>query len=314
MNLLGVIIGVLGLALSLLLFWIQKIRKYPSQLSYSLLACSRIVGKSDSEFQDVSLHYKEYDVKNDLFYVKSLIFNRRSSDVCASEKDSPISLKLSGDSKWLDIRINKESLNVGSTVVINREMKQTASLSFPLLKKGEYIVIEGLIESSSSLVDNEEPIISIDHRIAELDKFDYIPMVTDRRYKRSMKTLKTYGIAVGVLLVALVFDFVFPEKSAIRYRRIGDENNPVEYYAGVDKNNQIILNENRSFSLYIKSGKIFSKEEFESHYRPHYCFHHSFRYYYSLVMIVLFVFLYGIMLSDISKDFYRYRLLSKYNK
>lgn len=312
MGLLGVIIGILGLVLSLLLFWIQKIRKYPSQLSYSILDCSRIVGKKDSEFQDVSLHYKDYDIKEDLYYVKILIFNKRSSDVKANEKSFPIALTLKHNSRWLDIRVRNESSNVGSAVIIDPDTKQIASLSFPLLKKGEHIVVEGLVESNVSLVDKEESILSINHRIAELDTFDFVPVVTENRYKRCKRVVSIFGSIMLVTVLYLLVGLFLPEKSPVLFRNASDPGDLTEYSVAVDKKDRIVVDKYRIVSFGINTGTVVAKDEFESRFYPEYRFHNSMRFYYNIFMVLFAVLLYGYMLYDFIKDLHRYKMLQRY--
>lgn len=307
------IIGILGLVLSLLLFWIQKIRKYPSRLNYSVLACSKIVGKNNLEFDDdVSLSYKDYEVKDDLYYTKILVFNKRSSDVVAIEKDSQIVIRLPNNSKWLDIRVNDESLGVGSKVTINQETMQATFLSFQLLKKHEHILIEGLIESKLSLEDMDNSIFSFNHRIAELDTFENVPIVTENRFRRCIRNLKVYGVTLGIMLLLLVGMLLIPDKSSVLYRSINNTNGSTEYSIGVDKRNRIVVEEYKPFSLGLNSGAVISNKEFESDYSPVFRYHGEFRFYYNIVMSLFILGFYCFISLDFIKDIYRYKMVHKY--
>lgn len=312
MSLLGVIIGVLGLALSLLLFLIQRIKNYPGQLCYSILDCSKIVEKKESSFKDVSLQYKDYNVEDSLFYVKILVFNQRTFDVKAETSESSISLLLSNESKWLDVGIKHESEGVGSSVCVDEKIKHKAYLSFPLLRKEESILIEGLIESSLSISDNEESILRVNHRISGLDAFKYIPVVTERMYKRCKRMIKIMGSIMGITLLIMVFTLFRPYRSPILYNNICDPKDSTEYRVELDKKERIIVDEYQLISLRINSGRTIPKEEFELNYRPAYHFHESYVLYYNIGSTLMLFFLLVYLLYYTIREIGRYKLLSRF--
>ena len=191
------IIGVLATILVAYLFYkLAKIQKYPSQLSYCVLNHSRIA----SSFPDLSLTYKGQSVTKDLYNVEILVFNTRSSDVCAMIPESLITLVLPNDSKWIDVRIKGHSQSVSGSIGINPQNNSKAGLSFSLLRKNEFIIIDTLIESNRSLINQSNYDLKIEHRIPNLDSFEFVPYSQDTRFK----SIRYTCISIIVMLMVMV--------------------------------------------------------------------------------------------------------------
>lgn len=191
------IIGVLATILVAYLFYrLARIQRYPSMLTYCVLNHSRIA----SSFPDLSLTYKGHCVTKDLYNIEILIFNTRSSDVCAAAPESLITLVLPNDSKWIDVRIKGHSQNVRGSIGINTQDSSKAGLCFSLLRNNEFIIIDTLIESNNSLINKSNHIFKIEHRIPNLDSFEFVPYSPDTRYKGIRYTY----ISIIVMLIVMV--------------------------------------------------------------------------------------------------------------
>lgn len=143
-SLAGIVVTVI---VSFLIYRLQKVRKYPSQLSYTILNKSKVLQHAHGSFNDISLRYNDYSVSLELHYLEVMVFNPRSSDVGNANSKSTVSLTLPSLSKWVDVKIKSESPSVGSSISISSDSDLNADLKFKLLKKNEFIVIEGLVES-----------------------------------------------------------------------------------------------------------------------------------------------------------------------
>lgn len=191
------IIGVLATILVAYLFYkLARIQRYPSRLSYCVLNHSRIA----SSFPDLSLTYKGQSVTKDLYNIEILVFNTRSSDVCAVAPESLISLVLPNDSKWIDVRIKGHSHNVRGSIDINPQNNSKAGLSFSLLRKNEFIIIDTLFESNSSILNQSNYKLIIEHRIPNLDSFEFVPYSQDTLFKGIRYTY----ISIIVMLIVMV--------------------------------------------------------------------------------------------------------------
>ena len=255
----GIVVTVI---VSFLIYRLQKVRKYPSQLSYTILSKSKVLQHAHGSFNDISLRYNDYSVSLELHYLEVMVFNPRSSDVGNANTESTVSLTLPSLSKWLDVKIKSESPSVGSSISISLDSDLNAVLSFKLLKKNEFIVIEGLVESVFFFNLPEEKLLTFNHRIPNLDIFRNVPHVSDNIYKANVNNLR-WAVFVFIALLSLsVFRFISPSSSRILY---SDSVEKKVYSASMNKKEQIILNEVGNSSL--KSETI-PFDEFSSRFSP----------------------------------------------
>lgn len=255
----GIVVTVI---VSFLVYRLQKVRKYPSQLSYTILSKSKVLQHTHGSFNDISLRYNDYSVSLELHYLEVMVFNPRSSDVGNANSKSTVSLTLPSLSKWVDVKIKSESPSVGSSISISSDSDLTADLNFKLLKKNEFIVIEGLVESVFFFHLPEEKLLTFNHRIPNLDIFRNVSHVSDKLYKTSVNSLRWAVFVVLAFLSLSVLRFVSPDSSRILY---SDSVDKKVYSVSINKKEQIVLNEVGSFSL---KSEVIPFDEFTNRFSP----------------------------------------------
>lgn len=260
----GALWGIAGIIVTIvvafLVYKLQKIRKYPSQLSYTVLAESRVLKHVPDSFDALALKYNDYSVSEDMHYIEFMIFNPRTSDVGNDKSRSAVTISLPDNSKWVDIRIKKESPSVGSSVSTQHD--STAELTFGLLKVNEAIILEGLVESSFFPQGLEGGYLSLDHHICNLDKFRFTPCVDNHQYEQSvglMKLLFLYLLIITVGFGSLVF---IPRYESIQYK---DSLDNKLYSIAIDDNGLFVARE--PYSMFKHSNR-FSYDVFVERFEP----------------------------------------------
>lgn len=247
---------------SFLIYRLQKVRKYPSQLSYTILSKSKVLQHAHGSFNDISLRYNDYSVSMELHYLEVMVFNPRSSDVGNSEMDSTVSITLPGLSKWVDVKIKYESPSVGSSISQSSDSERQADMKFKLLKKNEYIVFEGLVESVFFFNLPDDKVLTFSHRIPNLDVFRCVSHVSEKQYKNCKSIIRWAAFSVLAFLSLAVLRSLSSNYSRVLYR--GSEDNKV-YSASINKNEQILLDNQSSFSF---KSKVIPFDEFSSRFSP----------------------------------------------
>ena len=109
----------------------------------------------------------------------------------------------------------KRSPQINSSIQVSTEDKSCADLFFDLLRNKEYILIEGMIESSDDLVDFGDCDLKIKHRVPNLDSFDFVSIDSWSYYRSLRKETRSdiirlipfLGLASSMVLFPDKFDF-----------------------------------------------------------------------------------------------------------
>lgn len=207
----GVVGVVVTVLIAYLFYRLQKIQKYPSRLSFSIPTHSRVLQRVNSNFSEFSLKYKDYSIAQDLYYLEILVFNTRDSDVSAPSFSSPVSIKLPNGAKWIDAQIKNQSPDVSGSVRVRPDQESCAELCFGLLRNKEFILIEGLIESNVDIIDHDNCKLKIEHRIANLDSFDFVYSFSGVRHASFKKILILNYVALMTTAIVLIFMILNPK-------------------------------------------------------------------------------------------------------
>lgn len=229
---------------AVLIYKLQKIKKYPSQLSYTILNKTKVLQNVPGSFNDLSLRYNNYSISQELHYIELMVFNPRTSDVGNAESNSSIIISLPSKSKWIDVKmidvkIKKESPSVGSSVSVSKLSPSDAELQFRLLKENESIIIEGLVESLSLFPIPEGIVLAFSHRIPNLDRLHYLPNVSEYEMKRSKSSVKWLVILVLSILLTACFRLAMPQYSRVYY--VDSLDNEV-YSVAMNKDQMVVVN------------------------------------------------------------------------
>lgn len=220
----GVVLGIVSLVATIVFGWIgysfARKKRYPAQLSFSVLNSSKVLRHVPGSFNDVTFRYNDYSVIQELHYIVVMVYNMRACDVGDAEKDTLISVILPEGAKWVDVKIKKEAEMVGSSISISSDCQ--ADLCFKLLKLHDYVIIEGLVESASTTMNPDKTLISFSHRIPNLDRFRYCPSISDAMYEDSRKTLLKHVPIVFLISVILFCLALIPFRTNILYQDVSD--------------------------------------------------------------------------------------------
>ena len=304
----GAFWGLLGVIVAVIIYWLQKIRRYPSKLSFTIPYFSPVLNRVPMHFSDLSLKYHDLSIKKDLFYVDFLVFNTRKSDVGLPNTDSSLSVCLPQKTKWVDIQVKNESEGIGSTVNIDQENPSEAILSFHMMRENESIRLEGLIEAHSlDFLGIDEPFLSFRHRIHDLDKLNYIPYISDAACRKSKKTLRRYLVFLILLVGFILALFLVPQNSRILYK-----NNDTEEKVRVSVNpmNEIVISPYDK----VSKGEVITLEEFNEKFTPILQYQTSGSFYYNIAISIFSLLIYCFLVYNVSIDIYRHWIISKITK
>lgn len=233
---LGIILGgVITVIVSLFFYILQKRAHYPGELKLAVADFKRIVSKDHSNLDKLSLKYEDYEVNQNLVYFELIITNDRSFDIRSDDTTSPISLSLPSESKWIDVQVKSCSKNVFPKVSL--EGDKCCNISWPLLRKGEFVVLAGLIETSS-IYSDEKLLGSVDisHRIPNMSSVKKVSIGDIGFYKKIISTSWFY---LAVMSILLLVSLIVPIRlSNIKYL---DTVSNTQVSLFVDKNDSLVL-------------------------------------------------------------------------
>lgn len=298
---------VVSIIVSFLIYRLQKVKKYPSQLSYTILSKSKVLQRVPGAFDVLSLKYNDYSVSQELHYIEVIVFNQRSSDVGNAETDSSISVSLPVSAKWVDVRIKRESKDVGSSISL--PSARQADLKFKLLKNMESIIFEGLIESASFFSYRDDKLLTFSHRIPNTDKFHYSSKVSDSRFKESIGFFKHTALVILLLLSLLVSSAVIPFSSGVLYRNSEDGQ---LYKVSVTHNELFAIESPNGFSFHPK--EIIPFSDFLARYVPVSQYHKTAHYGVPAIMLILVIIMFLLITPSEIRSIRRYKQLQKFLK
>lgn len=294
-----------GIAVAIIIYWLQKKSRYPSELSFTISFFSPVLQHIPMNFSDISLKYQGSCIKKDLFYVDFMVFNTRNADVGLPNTISSMSIVLPPKTKWIDILVKKESVGIGSTVKINSGDLSEAFLGFHMMKAGESIRLEGLIEASSlDFLSPDESFISFKHRIHDLDKLKFVPFISDSKCRHSKKTLRHSLIWLILLIGSLSALMLVPQNSNVLYKK---NNTDMTFVAGINPSNEIVVNQYGKLS----HSEVITVDDFKNNYHPVIQYKRNQSVYFSVAICSLALLMYLFMVVDELKDIYRHRIIKK---
>lgn len=311
---LEIVLGVLGIAATIIGAVISVIlvkrKKYPCQLSYTVLNKSKVLERLPGSFSHSSLKYDDYSVSQELHYIEVMVFNTRSADVGNAKSQTSVTISLQESAKWVDVKVKKETPLVGSTVSVSSERE--VQIMFDLLKKNEFIVLEGLVESSSLFSVPDNDLLSFTHHVPNLDKFLYIPSKDDAGFKSGIEFLKIMVIIFLAILSLLLLKDVLPlSSSEIQYR---DAKDGKLCSLAVTKDERIIVYPAHSLGFRFSMGEIIPVSEFEDRFSPVPEYNTLSEYYLKLVLLLaVFLLILGALMSPEIRSAYRHKRLKQIN-
>lgn len=291
---LTIISVVLAIAVPALVYYLQRIIRYRGKLSVALIRFDRVLGENPHHYSNLSLKYGEYQIENNLQYVCLLLFNERSYDITHNQQITGFELEkpkarvgvaMPKGVKWVDIRILRQSDQVGADVAIDSGNKSKAIVGFDMLRKGESVLLDGLIETENdyninSLFDK----MTFSHRIPQVDVIEKVHLSQEgascNRRSRTRKHLMRSLFCFAFLAAALVTIDNIP------LRFIDQDNGKTVYFTSNDKG-EIIAHYKTPFKRVVY--KVDDPSVFSTRMIPVTTPYRGFAFYFSIIASVIFI-------------------------
>lgn len=253
--------------IAILLYFLQRRIKYPGQLRFVVIETWKVMSSSPKAYKDLSLKFNDCEIKEDLEYVKFMMYNVRSYDYSSGDEGAPVRLTLPDDYKWIDAKIVNRSEEVQAEIVdiTSKEL----SVRFKLLRKNEFIELEGLLERKAKTTLREiADVIKVHHRIPNVASVKNVALVDSNEYQKAKSYLRTFGVVLFLFLSILLYSLVIKPASPIKFKNVNTGEKQVLL---VDKDGKIVYHK----GLFIWNGYSdpITPEEFLKQYEP--CFESS---------------------------------------
>ncbi len=218
-NTTGIVIGIASIVIAILIYFLQRRIRYPGKLKYALVETWKVMSESPNGYGDLSLKYNDYEIKEELNYVKFIVYNNRSYDYSSGDSDNPVRVTLPDGCKWIDAKVVGHSEEIQAEIV-NKGGKEL-DLTFKLLRKNEFIEVDGLMESKSQIgLEDLAKVIEVRHRIPNVATVKNTALLDANEYKLAMGRLITFGIALSFFVFILFYTLLGHPMSPLQYKEL----------------------------------------------------------------------------------------------
>lgn len=248
--------------IAVLLFLLQRRIKYPGQLKFAVIETWKVMTASPKGYKDLSLRYNDCEIKEDLEYVKFLMYNVRSYDYSSGEEGDSIRITLPDGFRWIDAKIVNQSEEVHAEIV-DRTSKEI-SVRFKLLRKNEFVELDGLLEcKAKTKLQEMDEVIRVRHRISNVASVKNVSLIDPTEYKRAKSYLKTFWVVLFLFLSILGYSLVINPASPIKFKNV---NTGEKQVLCVDKDGNIVYH--KGLFLWNGYSDPITPEEFMRQYEP----------------------------------------------
>lgn len=260
----GIVLGVASIAIAILIYFLQKQIRYPGQLKFAIIETWKVRSTSPNGYGELSLKYNDYVIKEELNYVKFILYNKKSFDYSSGDDDNPVRIVLPEGCNWIDAKIVESSEEIQAEI-INKKGNEL-DLRFNLLRKNEYIEMDGIMESKSKIsLRNLAHVIEVHHRIPNVSSVKNTTILDAYDYKHMKKRLVLIGIMMAFVVFTMVYALVINPTTPLKYKEI-ESGKTVSVY--LDKRGNIV--HHNGVLIWNRHSDPISKEDFENKYEP--CF------------------------------------------
>lgn len=262
------IIGIIAtLVFGILSIDLFKRKKYPGKITYVNIYFINLLNSIANNFKDLQLFLKNQAINTNIIYIKGAFINNGDIDITSNNKeDNVIKIDLPKNCHWLDFKLTSCSDGMDSYATI--EKTNLSNVHFDIMKKNEYIIFEGLVETEKdtkiSLIKTQ---IKTTHRLNNTAPIEKMTLPNEVKIK-STKFLRNSCIFMFIFSsIFYATYFYINTKHPIYYQKIDDSENI--YYAKLNKDNLIILKKanNISFKDFFGANNLFvNKDIFYSDY------------------------------------------------
>lgn len=258
----GIIIGVASIVIAILIYFLQKQIRYPGQLKFSIIETWKVRRSSPNGYGDLSLKYNDYEIEEELSYVKFIVYNRKSYDYSSGGEGCPVRIIVPEGCKWIDAKIVGYSKDVQADIV-NEDGKEL-NLTFNLLRKNEYVEMDGLLESKSKVnLRNIANHIEVKHRIPNVSSVKSMTLLDAYDYKEIKHRITLFGFMFAMMFFILFYAIVINPASPLKFKEISTGETLSLY---VNREGEIVYH--NGIFIWNKYSNPISKEEFDKKYEP----------------------------------------------
>jgi hypothetical protein len=191
--------------------WTNKKNRKKVSLQFKKLECYSLF-KDDVSRLNIELIYNSKPVSGSLLLLKARLINNGQVDIDNTRIHESFKILSKKDFQWLEIRITSQPENIKSKIEILNSTD--VLLEWDLLKAGEFIDLEALIEININNVSSEDKSskfydeLTFKFRITELNSIQKEPQIfNDKRVPKV-----AIFVTIGILIVGLfiLFNAFFP--------------------------------------------------------------------------------------------------------
>ncbi|TKB96021.1 hypothetical protein [Pedobacter cryophilus] len=213
---LGNILGIVGLILTLIFgiysIWIARKTNKKVSLGLEKKECYSLF-KQDINRLKIDVKYNNEIVENYLILFKGVLINNGKTDIDKSRIYKPLQLNTKKNYKWLETNVYEKP--DGSSITLNKSDDTTIELSWDLLKAGEKIEFESLIEVPNNIEideisDDFYNSIEFDFRITDINRIDKLSEINIREKRNLRQRNKMLYISIFTFLAG-IYIFFSPE-------------------------------------------------------------------------------------------------------
>ncbi len=224
---LGNILGIIGLIFTLIFgfysMWIAKKTNKKVSLGLEKKECYSLF-KQDINRLKIDVKYKNQTVENYLILFKGILINNGKTDIDKSRIYKPLQLKTKKKYKWLETNVYEKP--EGSSITLNKLNDTTIELTWDLLKTGEKIEIESLIEVPNNIEideisDDFYNSIEFDFRITDINQIDKLTEINTIEKRNSILLNIMLYLSIFIFLTGFYtfFNPELPENTALIYSK-----------------------------------------------------------------------------------------------
>jgi len=238
----GTILTIIGIIIAIILWQIERRRAKKNmqitKLEFRKKECFSLISSAVKKI-NIDVMYKEKKIANPLILFKGEIVNTGTKDIDKLSIISPLKIIIANNYEWLEVHLIENEYKVNSKVTMLS--KNTIELEWDLLKTGEKIEFEALVENIKKVEKDQKyklsahfyDSIKFDHRIANLaeidcvNKFEYL-----KKFKEmciGVIVFSSVMILLGSLSIISTFyriDFISNSKENIKtFVELSSKNN-----------------------------------------------------------------------------------------
>jgi len=269
----NIAIGALSLALTLGfgLYAIISRRKSLEKISISFerKECYSLV-KNEIENLNISVIHNKSMITNSIILFRGGLVNSGIIDIDKSRIHSPLRLVAPSGYKWLEAKLSKS--NCSAVVKLKKTEDQVLEMEWDLLKKGEEIEFEAVIEVDQeiSIEDATDELygnMKFEYRITDLNKIDKISNseLRKERLKRRRRDMLLFAIFTGVIGLYFIAAFFLPPKLSMMY-----SSREIQYHVSTPEESILMeissTNDGNLVARSYQEKRVLSVEEFNEEY------------------------------------------------